>query len=101
MSGSTTSAPRNISSASERSRPCFRWFARFLSASHSNVIVAPNVATSTRKTSQAHPLREYVDSPVLLGDGCHRPPHFFPELSRLGTKCQLPTTYRNRCMVLA
>jgi hypothetical protein len=54
VSGSTTSTPRNISSASTKSKPCFRMFARFLASSHSSHIGTPNVATSKERQSD-HP----------------------------------------------
>src|ERR1700678_1878240 len=45
--------PRNIYSASAKSKPCFRMLERFLASSHSKVIVTPIVATSkTRQISR-------------------------------------------------
>jgi len=54
LSGSTTSTPRNISSAPTKSQPCSRMFARFLVSSHSSHVVTPNVATGKEQHSD-HP----------------------------------------------
>src|SRR5580704_8836355 len=42
------SKPPNISSASAKSKPCFRILERFFASSHSKVIVTPIVATYKR-----------------------------------------------------
>src|SRR5579862_1785863 len=67
--------PRNTSSASAKSSPCFRMFARFLAWSHSNLIVTPTVATEKRFFADS--LRGCVFSsclcvPTRFGDGCHK-----------------------------
>src|ERR1700733_12878834 len=74
--------PRNISSASAKSKPCFRILARFFASSHSNVIVTPFVATGKNPWGQITGCHE-IDKAVAGGK------HYFSYKSPIVSKREI------------